>query len=80
MSLTGEAAEALATLPVSATSDDILTELTYMYSYNPARFDGWPLFHGASQATTESVTEWKIRLMRLLDEANLQGQLNKHRD
>ena len=50
-SLTGEAAESLVTLPVSATSEDILTELTDLYSSKPVRFDGWSIFHGASQAT-----------------------------
>ena len=79
-SLTGEAAESLVTLPVSATGEDILTELTDLYSSKPVRFDGWSIFHGASQATTESVTEWKVRLMRLFDEANTQGRFNEHRD
>ena len=77
-SLTGEAAEALVALPVSATSEDILTELTDLHSSNSVRFDGWSIFHGASQATTESVTEWKVRLMRLFDEANPQGRFNEH--
>ena len=75
-SLTGEA---LVALPVSATSEDILTELTDLHSSNSVRFDGWSIFHGASQATTESVTEWKVRLMRLFDEANPQGRFNEHR-
>ena len=75
-SLTGEAAEALVTLPISATSEDILTELTDLNSSNPVRFDDWSICHGASQATTESVTEWKVHLMRLFDEANSKGRLN----
>ena len=44
------------TLPASATSEDILTDFTDLYSSNPVQFDGWSIFHGASQRTTESVT------------------------
>ena len=79
-SLTGEAAEALVTLATSATSDQIISELKDLYSTNTARFDGWSLFHAAKQTQTESVTEWKVRLMRLFDDANANKKFNEHRD
>ncbi len=79
-SLTGEAAEALLAVPINASSEDIIRELTDSYGTTTARVDGWSVFHSATQQSTESITEWKMRLQRLYDEADPDGKLAQQRD
>lgn len=79
-SLTGEAAEALITLPPSATKDDIISELDDLYGTPTAKIDGWSLFHAASQKPNESATEWKVRLLRLYQDADPDEKFADHKD
>ena len=71
-SLTGEAAEVLVNLPVTASSKDIIDELISCYDTTGAKVDVWSAFHSTSQRVNESITEWNIRLLRLYNEADPQ--------
>ena len=79
-SLTGEAAEVLVNLPVTASSKDIIDELISCYDTTGAKVDGWSAFHSASQKVNESITEWKIRLLRLYNEADPQEIFKNQKD
>ena len=79
-SLTGEASEVLVTLPISATKDDIITDLTDLYGTSTAKVDGWSVFHAATQKSTESATEWKVRLLRLYHDADPDNNFEEHKD
>ena len=79
-SLTGEAAEVLVNLPVTASSKDIIDELISCYDTTGAKVDGWSAFHSASQRVNEPITEWKIRLLRLYIEADPQEIFKDQKD
>ena len=80
ISLTGDAAEVLVNLPVTASSKDIIDELISCYDTTGAKVDGWSAFHSASQKANESITEWKIRLLRLYKEADPQEIFKYQKD
>lgn len=79
-SLVGDAAEAVVSLPPSATSAEILTELCDLYGAVSSKVDGWSRFYAAAQSSTESVADWKRRLLTLFDEANYPDKFSQHRD
>ena len=79
-SLTGEAAEVLVNLPVTASSKDIIDELISCYNTTGAKVDGWSAFHSTSQRVNESITEWRIRLLRLYNEADPQEIFKDQKD
>ena len=79
-SITGEAAEVLVNLPVTASSKDIIDELISCYDTTGEKVDGWSAFHSASQRVNESITEWKIRLLRLYNEADPQEIFKDQKD
>ena len=79
-SLTGEAAESLIALPSDAKSEDIIQELSDSYGITTAKIDGWAAFHAATQGPTESITEWKMKLIRLYEDADPEKKFADHRD
>ena len=79
-SLIGEAAEVLVSLAATADSTAIITELNDLYGVAAAKVDGWSCFHSATQSQGESVAEWKMRLLRLYDDADPEGRMGDLRD
>ena len=79
-SLTGEAADVLVNLPITASSKDIIDELISCYDTTGAKVDGWLAFHSASQRVNETITEWKSRLLRLYNEADPQEIFKDQKD
>lgn len=79
-SLIGEAAEVLISLPITASCEEIVSELADTYGCTTPKIDGWAAFHGASQTSTESITDWKMRLLRLYKDADPEDQFSHHKD
>ena len=79
-SITGEAAEMFVNLPVTASSKDIFDESISCYDTTGSNVDGWSAFHSASQKVNESITEWRIRILRLYNEADPQDIFKDQKD
>ena len=79
-SLSGEAAEVIVGLPVTATTGGIINTLEDKYGCDREQVDGWSRVHAATQNADESVTTWQMRLIGLISDADPGNTFKEHRD
>ena len=70
----------LVSLPVAATTSEIISTLQDKYGYVREKVDGWSRFHAAAQKTDENVTTWQMRLIGLISDTDPGNTFKEHRD